>query len=175
MDTLFTDKVLGIVVLVSATVLTSVGAMRSRAVGRWRTIYLAELRLAAGTPDHQAPVLEGGRHPNRRYGKDFAMLFVTQILHRWCPASQVFNGASAAIVMGIMIRQLVSSMSEDAMSAVPRGLREGAYAVGATRLEGHANRGTGGVLGHRGGLHPGHLGAVGDNDDVAVAAGQSPR
>jgi phosphate transport system permease protein len=47
----------------------------------------------------------------------------------------VFNGASASIVMGIMIIPMVSSLSEDAMSAVPRSLREAAYALGATRVE----------------------------------------
>jgi len=47
----------------------------------------------------------------------------------------VFNGLSASIVMGIMILPLVSSMSEDAMAAVPRALREGGYALGATRFE----------------------------------------
>jgi len=65
----------------------------------------------------------------------FALTFVTPILKLIWPATDVFNAASASIVMGVMIIPMVSSLSEDAMAAVPRSLREGAYALGATRYE----------------------------------------
>ena len=63
------------------------------------------------------------------------MLFVTPILQWISEDIFVFNALSAAIVMGIMILPMVSSLSEDAMQAVPRSLREGAYALGSNRLE----------------------------------------
>ena len=65
----------------------------------------------------------------------FALLFITPILRQISEDIAVFNAASAAIVMGVMILPMVSSLSEDAMESVPRSLREGAYALGATKLE----------------------------------------
>src|SRR5690606_16307825 len=65
----------------------------------------------------------------------FALLYVTPLLRMVWPNADIFNAASACIVMGIMIIPMVSSLSEDAMSAVPRAMREGAYALGATKFE----------------------------------------
>lgn len=65
----------------------------------------------------------------------FALYFITPFLKDFISQLNVFNALSAGIVMGIMIIPVVSSISEDAMSAVPRVLREGAYALGATKLE----------------------------------------
>jgi len=66
----------------------------------------------------------------------FALLFMTPLLQKiFGDRVEVYNMASAGIVMGIMILPLISSMSEDALSAVPRALREGAYAMGATKFE----------------------------------------
>ena len=65
----------------------------------------------------------------------FALTFVTPQLQVIFPDMIVFNALSAGMVMGLMIIPMVSSLSEDAMLAVPRSLREGAYALGATRLE----------------------------------------
>lgn len=65
----------------------------------------------------------------------FALTFVTPIIRSIWPDTDVFNAASASLVMGIMIIPMVSSLSEDAMSAVPRSLREAAYALGATKVE----------------------------------------
>lgn len=66
----------------------------------------------------------------------FALTFVSPtIVQALFPGTKVFNAASAAIAVGIMIIPLVSSLSEDAMSAVPHSLREGAYALGGTRFE----------------------------------------
>ena len=65
----------------------------------------------------------------------FALLFVTPIIQDILPSATIFNALSAGIVMGVMIIPMISSLSEDAFSAVPNSLREGAYAMGATRME----------------------------------------
>jgi phosphate transport system permease protein len=65
----------------------------------------------------------------------FALTFVTPILRLVIPGTEIFNVASASIVVGIMIIPTVSSLSEDALRAVPNVLREGAYGLGATKLE----------------------------------------
>jgi phosphate transport system permease protein len=68
----------------------------------------------------------------------FALTFVTPLLQSiwiWGEAPGVFNGLSAGLVMGIMILPTVASLSEDAMSAVPRSLRQGAYALGSNKLQ----------------------------------------
>ena len=65
----------------------------------------------------------------------FALTFVTPYLQTIIPNMIVFNALSAGLVMGIMIIPMVSSLSEDAMMSVPRSLRNGAYALGATRFE----------------------------------------
>jgi len=65
----------------------------------------------------------------------FALTFVTPVLRHVIPGLGIFNALSAGIVVGVMILPLIASLSEDAMSAVPRELRQGAYALGATKLE----------------------------------------
>jgi phosphate transport system permease protein len=65
----------------------------------------------------------------------FALLFVTPLLQAIWPSLPGFNLLSAGLVMGVMIIPYVSSLSEDAMRAVPMNLREGSYAMGATRLQ----------------------------------------
>ena len=65
----------------------------------------------------------------------FALLFVTPLLQKLIPGLPGFNLLSAGLVMGIMIIPYVTSISEDAMRAVPMSLREGSYAMGATRLQ----------------------------------------
>lgn len=132
---LFSDKHFGIMVLLSATFLTSAGAiMVALPLGLLTAIYLSEY----ASPRFRRtvkPVLEIlAGIPTVVYGY-FALLFVTPIIQTILPETAVFNGLSAAIVMGIMILPLVSSMSEDAMTAVPRALREGGYALGATKFE----------------------------------------
>ena len=132
---LFADKHFGIVVLLSATLLTSFGAMLvALPLGLLAAIYLSEYASPTirGIVKPVLEILAG--IPTVVYGY-FALLFVTPILQAILPQTAVFNGASAAIVMGIMILPMVSSMSEDAMGAVPRSLREGAYALGARPVE----------------------------------------
>lgn len=172
---LFTEKHYGILVLLSATVLTSLGAMLvALPLGLLAAIYLSEY-ASVGVRRVVKPVLEIlAGIPTVVYGY-FALLFVTPILQAIIPGTAVFNGASAAIVMGIMILPLVSSMSEDAMAAVPRSLSEGAYALGATRFE-VATRVV--VPAAFSGIVAAFIiaisRAVGETMIVAIAAGQSP-
>ena len=65
----------------------------------------------------------------------FALFFVTPLLQKAFPSLPGFNMLSAGLVMGIMVIPYISSVAEDAMRAVPRGLREGSYALGATRMQ----------------------------------------
>jgi len=65
----------------------------------------------------------------------FALTFVTPLIRVFLPGTEIFNVAAASIVVGIMIVPTVSSLSEDALRAVPSSLREGAYGLGATKLE----------------------------------------
>jgi len=132
---LFAQKHFGIWPLLVATLLVSAIAMLvALPLGLLSAIGLAEY-----APPRVArivkPILEVlAGVPTVVYGY-FALLFVTPILQRFIPQLEVFNALSAGLVMGIMILPLVASLSEDAMRAVPRSLREGAYALGATKLE----------------------------------------
>ncbi|NIQ03598.1 MAG: phosphate ABC transporter permease subunit PstC [Nitrospinaceae bacterium] len=65
----------------------------------------------------------------------FALTFVTPVIRTFLPDTQIFNAASAAIVVGIMILPMISSLCDDAFRALPDSLREGAYALGATHFE----------------------------------------
>lgn len=132
---LFSDKHFGIIVLLSATFTTSLGAMVvAIPLGLLAAIYLSEY-ASPRVRRTVKPILEIlAGIPTVVYGY-FALLFITPIAQTLIPGTAVFNGLSASIVMGIMILPLVSSMSEDAMAAVPRALREGGYALGATKFE----------------------------------------
>jgi len=132
---LFDDAHFGIVVLLSGTLTSSAVALAiAIPLGTVIAIYLSEFapfRLR----ELAKPFLELlGGVPTIVYGY-FALLFVTPLLQRIYPELPGFNLLSAGIVMGIMIIPYVSSISEDAMRAVPMHLREGSYAMGATRLQ----------------------------------------
>ncbi len=125
----------GVLPLVSGTLLVTIlAAAVAIPVGLAAAIFLAEYapdrlrRLLKPTLEVLAGI------PTVVYGY-FALTFVTPQLQRALPDLQVFNALSAGLVMGLMIVPMVSSLSEDAMVAVPRSLREAAYALGATRLE----------------------------------------
>ena len=132
---LFASKHFGVLALVSATLLTSILAMVvALPLGLLSAIFLSEY-----APERVRrvvkPVLEVlAGIPTVVYGY-FALLFVTPILQGISEDIFVFNAMSASIVMGIMILPMVASLSEDAMRAVPRSLREAAYGLGATKLE----------------------------------------
>jgi phosphate transport system permease protein len=132
---LFSSKQFGVLALVAGTTLTAVLAMLvALPLGLLSAIYLSEY---APDPVRRAvkPILEVlAGIPTVVYGY-FALLFVTPIIRQISGDISVFNALSASIVMGIMILPMVSSLSEDAMRAVPKTLREGAYALGSTKLE----------------------------------------
>lgn len=132
---LFSSKQFGVLALVAGTTLTAVLAMMvALPLGLLSAIYLSEYApdLVRRTVKPILEILAG--IPTVVYGY-FALLFVTPILRGISEDIAVFNALSAAIVMGVMILPMVSSLSEDAMRAVPRTLREGAYALGSTKME----------------------------------------
>ena len=132
---LFEPQSFGVLPLVIGSVLIAAGAaLVALPIGLASAIYLSEYAHDR-VRSIVKPVLEIlAGIPTVVYGY-FALTVVTPMLQEVWPETNIFNGASAAIVVGIMIIPLVSSLSEDAMSAVPRALREGAYALGATRFE----------------------------------------
>jgi phosphate transport system permease protein len=106
----------------------------------------------------------------------FALQFVTPLLQGFIPSLAGFNALGPGIVMGIMILPLVSSLSEDALHSVPNGLREGAYALGSTRMQ-TALRVV--VPAAFSGISAAAIlavsRAIGETMIVAIAAGQQPR
>lgn len=132
---LFADAHYGILPLVSGTlVTTAIALLVSVPMGTITAMYLSEFanpRLR----EVVKPFLELlAGIPTVVYGY-FALLFVTPLLQTVLPDLPGFNMLSAGLVMGIMILPLVSSISEDAMRSVPLYIREGSYAMGATRLQ----------------------------------------
>ena len=133
--TLLVPRSYGIWPLLVGTMMIAVLAMLVAVpLGLLSAIFLSEYappRLRAITK----PILEVlAGIPTVVYGF-FALFFVTPLLRMASDEVGIFNALSAAIVMGVMIIPMVSSLSEDAMRAVPNSLREAAYALGATRLE----------------------------------------
>jgi len=172
---LFDDAHFGIMVLLSGTLTSSLVALAiAIPLGTVIAIYLSEfapfkLREVA------KPFLELlGGVPTIVYGY-FALLFVTPLLQYVYPELPGFNLLSAGIVMGIMIVPYVSSISEDAMRAVPMSLREGSYAMGATRYQ-TATRVVvpAAISGIAAAYILGISRAVGETMILAVAAGMQP-
>ncbi len=132
---LFDEAHFGILVLLSGTLTaTAVALLVAIPAGTAIAVYLSEF-ASAHVRDVAKPLLELlGGVPTIIYGY-FALAFVTPLLQSLIPSLPTFNLLSAGLVMGVMIIPYVSSLSEDAMRAVPMGLREASYAVGATRLQ----------------------------------------
>ena len=173
---LFYDKQFGVLPLVAGTLLASGIAMAvALPAGLMTAIYLSEYAPAVVRRTVK-PILELlAGVPTVVYGY-FALLFVTPKMQAIVPGLAGFNALSPGIVMGIMILPLVSSLSEDALRSVPNGLREGAYALGATRMEA-ALRVV--VPGAFSGISAACVlavsRAIGETMIVAIAAGQQPR
>ncbi len=173
---LFATPRFGVLPLVGGTLLVSAIAMVvALPMGLLSAVYLSEY-----APDRLRrvvkPVLEVlAGVPTVVYGY-FALMFVTPLLQRVFPQMSGFNALSPGIVMGIMILPLVSSLSEDAMRAVPQGLREGAYALGATRMQTALQVVVPAAFS---GITAAFIlavsRAVGETMIVAIAAGQQPR
>ncbi|HJR58606.1 MAG TPA: phosphate ABC transporter permease subunit PstC [Vicinamibacterales bacterium] len=173
---LFYDKHFGVLPLVAGTLLASAIAMAvALPSGLLIAIYLSEY---AASPVRRAvrPVLEVlAGVPTVVYGY-FALQFMTPLLQSFVPGLAGFNALSPGIVMGIMILPMISSLSEDALHSVPNGLREGAYALGATRMQ-TALRVV--VPAAFSGISAATVlaasRAIGETMIVAIAAGQQPR
>lgn len=132
---LFAEAHYGILPLVSGTLVTTgVALVVAIPMGSLIAIYLSEY-ASRRLRETVKPVLELlSAVPTVVYGY-FALLFVTPALQKVWPNLPGFNMLSAGLVIGIMIVPYVSSVSEDAMRAVPVHLREGAFALGATRMQ----------------------------------------
>ena len=132
---LFASKQFGIFVLISATVMIAViSILVALPLGLLSAICLSEY-ATPGLRKILKPILEIlAGVPTVVYGY-FALLTVTPFLQTFLPNLQGFNALSAGLVLGIMITPLVASLSEDALYSVPRSLKDGAYALGATKRE----------------------------------------
>lgn len=172
---LFSDAQYGIFVLISATFLTSIIAIAVAVpLGLFSAICLSEY-APRNVRKWLKPALELlAGVPTVVYGY-FALLLVTPFLRSFAPWISGFNGLSAGFVLGISITPLIAALSEDAIYAVPDSLRQGSYALGATKRET--------ILGV---VLPAALSgvvasiilamsrAVGETMIVAIAAGQNP-
>ncbi len=132
---LFEPRVFGVLPLIGGTLLVAVGAgvialplgtataifLSEYASGRVRSLLKPTLEILAGIPTVV-------------YGY-FALTCVTPVLKTLFPSTEVFNAASASIVVGIMVLPMVASLSDDALRSVPKALRYGGYALGATKFD----------------------------------------
>jgi phosphate transport system permease protein len=173
---LFATPRFGVLPLVMGTVLvSSIAMLVALPMGLLSAIYLSEY-AAPGVRRAVKPVLEVlAGVPTVVYGY-FALLFVTPLLQRFVPGLSGFNALGPGVVMGIMILPLVSSLAEDAMQGVPRGLREGSYALGATKMQTSLRVVVPAAFS---GITAAFIlavsRAIGETMIVAIAAGQQPR
>jgi phosphate transport system permease protein len=173
---LFTNKHFGILSLLSGTLLTSFIAIAfALPIGLSISIYLSEYAPKSFRRTVK-PLLELlAAVPTVVYGF-FALMVVTPFLQTFIPGLSSFNSLSAGIVMGIMIIPYISSLSEDALHAVPNSLREAAYGMGSTRLQ---NSFKVMVPAASSGIIVSIILAIsrviGETMIVAIAAGQQPR
>lgn len=129
------NAVFGVLPLLTGTIIsTSIAMLVAIPVGLMTAIFLSEY-ASERTRKALKPLLEIlAGIPTIVYGF-FAFTFVTPLLRSFIPGLEPTNILSPGIVMGIMIIPMVASLSEDAMSSVPNAMREGALALGATKLE----------------------------------------
>lgn len=132
---LFDNPKYGILPLVSGTLVTTIVALLlAIPLGTIAAIYLSEY-APFRVREVVKPLLELlSAVPTVVYGY-FALSFVTPLLQNFLPNLPGFNMLSAGLVIGIMIIPYISSLSEDAMRSVPMSIREGSYAMGATRMQ----------------------------------------
>jgi len=172
---LFDDAHYGIMPLVAGTLVTAGVALAvAIPLGTIIAIYLSEF-APHRVREFVKPVLELlDGIPTIVYGY-FALLFVTPLLQYFLPELPGFNMLSAGLVMGVMIIPYVSSISEDAMRAVPMHIREGSYAMGATRFQTALRVVTPAAFsGIAAAYILGISRAIGETMIVAVAAGMQP-
>lgn len=172
----FEEKHFGIMTLLSGTLMTTaIALVVAVPAGTILALYLSEFakpRLREAVK----PFLELiAGVPTVAFGY-FALLFLTPIFQSFIPGLARFNLLVSGVVIGIMILPYIVSMSEDAMRAVPDSLREGAYALGFTRLQTGLKVVTPAALsGVTAAYLLGMSRAVGETMVVAIAAGQQAR
>ncbi|OGR93593.1 MAG: phosphate ABC transporter permease subunit PstC [Elusimicrobia bacterium RIFCSPLOWO2_01_FULL_59_12] len=172
---LFDDAHYGILPLLSGTLVTAGVALAfALPVGTVTAIYLSEY-APHKVREVVKPFLELlSAVPTVVFGY-FALLFVTPLLQRIIPGLPGFNMLSAGLVMGVMIIPYVSSISEDAMKAVPMHIREASYAVGATRFQTSVRVIVPSAMsGISSAYVLGFSRAIGETMVVAIAAGMQP-
>lgn len=173
---LFVSKHFGVLPLVNGTLAVALVAMLIAVpLGLLAAIFMSEV-AAPQLRTVLKPALEVlAGIPTVVYGY-FALLFVTPILREIFPDAGIFNVLSAGIVMGFMILPMMASITEDALQAVPIGLREGSYALGATKLETAVKvivpAALSGILAA---VILSISRAIGETMIVSIAAGQQPR
>jgi phosphate transport system permease protein len=172
---LFEDAHYGILPLISGTITTSAIALAfAIPVGTIAAIYLSEF-ASHQTRETVKPILELlAGVPTIAFGY-FALLFVTPLLQSIFPTLPTFNMLGPGIVIGIMVVPYIASISEDAMRSVPMSMREGSYAMGATRFQTAMRVVTPAAIS---GIVAAYIlaisRAVGETMVVAIAAGQQP-
>ncbi|QFU81119.1 phosphate ABC transporter permease subunit PstC [Natronorubrum aibiense] len=165
----------GVLPLISGTLVITVGsALVALPIGLLTAIYLSEY-ASERRRAYLKPALEVlAGVPTVVYGY-FALVYVTPALDTFLPLS-TFNALSASIMVGIMIIPMVSSISEDAMSAVPDSLRQASYGLGATKFTVSTSVVVPAAVS---GIFSSFIlalsRAIGETMIVAIAAGQTPR
>ncbi|MPM28112.1 Phosphate transport system permease protein PstC 1 [bioreactor metagenome] len=165
----------GVLPLLTGTLMIAVGAsIISLPLGLGSAIYLSEYAPKKARKIIK-PILEIlAGIPSIVYGY-FALNFITPLLRNIIPQTQVFNAASASIAVGIMTLPMVASLCEDAMMAVPDSIRQGAYALGSTKMEVATKVIVPATLSSIAAAFLLAISrAIGETMIVAIAAGQSP-
>lgn len=173
---LFSEKHFGILPLLSGTLLTSFIAVAVAVpVGLSISIYISEYAPKSFRKTIKPALELLAAVPSVVYGF-FALTVVTPFLQSFIPGLSGFNALSAGLVMGIMIIPFISSLSEDALHAVPNSLREAAYGMGSTKLQNAFKvmvpAASSGIIVS---IILAISRAIGETMIVAIAAGQQPR
>ena len=173
---LFTEKHFGILPLLSGTLLTSFIAIAFAVpIGLSISIYISEYAPRSFRRTIKPALELLAAVPTVVYGF-FALTVVTPFLQTFIPGLSGFNSLSAGLVMGIMIIPFISSLSEDALHAVPNSLREAAYGMGSTKLQNSFRvlvpAASSGIIVS---IILAVSRAIGETMIVAIAAGQQPR
>ena len=172
---LFTQKRYGILPLLSGTFLTTaIAILTAVPIGVVIAVYLSEYAHPKFRKTLKPALEILAAVPTVVYGF-FALTVVTPFLQSFIPGLGSFNALSAGLVMGIMIIPVISSLSEDALYAVPKSLREASYGMGATKFQTSFKvvvpAASSGIMVS---VILGIARAVGETMVVAIAAGQQP-
>ena len=128
-------KEFGVLPLLAGTLLIVLGsALISIPLGLLTAVYLSQF-ASSRARNIIKPILEVlAGIPTVVYGY-FAITFITPLLQNIFPSTEIFNAASGCIVVGVMVLPMVASLCDDAMQSIPKNLKQGGYALGATPYE----------------------------------------